>query len=59
MLSLVAIWAIDMLFEGAAETWTQTALGQFGSERTSELRRAVALAFFRVGTLLVFWGAYS
>jgi hypothetical protein len=48
-----------MLFEGAAETWTQTALGQFGSERTSELRRAVALAFFLVGTLLVFWGAYS
>jgi hypothetical protein len=59
VLSFVGIWVIDMLFEGAAETWTQTALGQFGSERTSEMRRAVALAFFLVGTLLVFWGGYS
>ncbi|MCW2979909.1 MAG: hypothetical protein JWO14_1636 [Solirubrobacterales bacterium] len=59
VLCLVGIWAIDMLFEGAAETWTQTVVGQFGSERTSEVRRAFAVAFFFVGTLLMFWGAYN
>jgi hypothetical protein len=59
VLCLVGIWVIDMLFEGAAETWTQTVVGQFGSERTSEVRRAFAVAFFFVGTLLMFWGAYN
>jgi hypothetical protein len=48
-----------MLFEGAAKAWTQTALGQFGSERMSEVRRAVAGAFFLFGTLLLFLVAYS
>lgn len=59
VLTFAAIWVIDMLFEGAAETWMQTAFGQFGSERTSEVRRAFAGALFLVGTLLLFWGAYS
>jgi hypothetical protein len=34
VLTFAAIWVIDMLFKGAAETWMQTAFGQFGSERT-------------------------
>jgi hypothetical protein len=58
-LCLVVIWVIDMLFEGAAETWTQTVVSQFGSERTDEVRRVFAVAFFLVGTLLMFWGAYA
>jgi hypothetical protein len=59
VLGFIFLGVTDMLFEGAAESWTQKAVSRLGSEKTSEMRLLCAGAFFLGGILLLYWGAYS
>jgi hypothetical protein len=56
--ALLAVWQVEGLFEGAAETWLQSALRELDPRRATEVRLAIAATLFLLGTLLLFVDAY-
>jgi hypothetical protein len=50
---------INTIFEGPAESWMQKAVGQLGSERTSQIRFLLAGVLFLSGTLILYGAAFT